>query len=82
MTSVPTASEEGSLVGRATLIGCGDVGPIHEPIDVYSELVRGTLAEADIRVAQCERVYSTRGALQVHSGGQHTRAHPALASVF
>ena len=33
------------------LLGCGDVGLIHEPISQYSELVRDTLAAADIRFA-------------------------------
>jgi hypothetical protein len=33
------------------LLGCGDVGPIHEPIGQYSEFVRSTLAGADIRFA-------------------------------
>ena len=42
------------------LLGCGDVGPIHEPMAQYSELVRDTLAGADIRFAQVERVYSDR----------------------
>ena len=64
------------------LLGCGDVGPIHEPVGRYSELVRGTLAGADIRFAQVERVYSERGALQPNSGGQHSRLSPAMASVF
>jgi hypothetical protein len=26
------------------LLGCGEVGPIHEPMAQYSELVRNTLA--------------------------------------
>jgi hypothetical protein len=26
------------------LLGCGDIGPIHEPMPPYSELVRGTPA--------------------------------------
>ena len=51
------------------LLGCGDVGPIHGPIEHYGSLVRDTLLAADIRFAQVERVYSTRGALQPHSGG-------------
>lgn len=50
------------------LLGCGDVGPIHEPMAQYSELVRDALAEADIRFAQVERVYSERGELQPHGG--------------
>ncbi len=64
------------------LYGVGDVGPIHEPMDAYSALARSTLAAADLRFGQCERVYSERGALQLHSGGAHSRVHPRLASVF
>ena len=64
------------------LYGVGDVGPIHEPIDAYSELAGPALAAADIRFAQCERVYSERGALQLHSGGAHSRVKPHMASVF
>jgi poly-gamma-glutamate synthesis protein (capsule biosynthesis protein) len=48
----------------------------------YSELVRPVLAQADIRFAQVERVYSERGSLQVHSGGSHSRVKPHMASVF
>lgn len=65
-----------------TLLGVGDVGPIHEPIGAYSELAKPILAEADIRFAQVERVYSERGALQVHSGGAHSRVKPHMAEVF
>jgi len=64
------------------LLGCGDVGPIHEPMDAYSVLAKPTLATADLRFAQVERVYSERGALQVHSGGAHSRVKPHMASVF
>src|SRR3954462_3207335 len=63
------------------LLGCGDVGPIHEPILQYSELVRETLAGADIRFAQVERVYSERGELQAH-GGAHGRLPPHMVSVI
>jgi poly-gamma-glutamate synthesis protein (capsule biosynthesis protein) len=66
----------------ATILGVGDVGPIHEPIARYSEHVRPVLSQADIRFAQCERVYSNRGALQLHSGGAHSRLAPGMASVF
>ena len=41
-----------------TLLGCGDVGPIHGPTEHYASLVRDTLLAADIRFAQVERVYS------------------------
>ena len=64
------------------LLGVGDVGPIHEPMDAYSTLARPALAAGDIRFGQCERVYSGRGALQLHSGGAHSRVKPQLATVF
>jgi poly-gamma-glutamate capsule biosynthesis protein CapA/YwtB (metallophosphatase superfamily) len=69
-------------MSTVTLIGCGDVGPLHEPVDRYSTLARPTLASADVRFAQVERVYSGRGALQVHSGGGHSRLPPHMAAVF
>ena len=65
-----------------TLLACGDVGPIHAPVEHYGSLVRDTLLAADIRFAQVERVYSTRGTLQPHSGGGHSRLPPAMASIF
>jgi poly-gamma-glutamate synthesis protein (capsule biosynthesis protein) len=64
------------------LMACGDVGPVHEPMAAYSELARPVLAEADLRFAQVERVYSDRGSLQVHSGGAHSRVKPHFASIF
>jgi len=67
---------------NVTILAVGDVGPLHEPIARYSELVRPVLAQSDIRFAQCERVYSERGTLQFHSGGEHTRLKPHMASVF
>ena len=69
------------MSGEVVLLGCGDVGPIHQPIAQYSELVRDTLAAADIRFAQVERVYSERGELQPH-GGAHGRLPPHMASVI
>ena len=38
------------------LLGTGDVGPVHEPLDRYTEPVRPTLAAAHIRFGQCERL--------------------------
>src|SRR5215203_5075757 len=67
---------------RLVLLACGDVGPIHEPIERYSELARETLHTADLRFGQVERVYTERGSFQVHSGGEHTRVKPQLASIF
>jgi len=70
------------MAGVVTLLGCGDVGPIHEPVDAFCELAQPTLAAAELRFAQVERVYSERGALQVHSGDSHSRVKPHMASVF
>jgi poly-gamma-glutamate synthesis protein (capsule biosynthesis protein) len=67
---------------QVTLLACGDVGPIHEPVAPYAELAKETLAGADIRFGQCERVYSERGQLQLHSGGSHSRLKPHMAEVF
>lgn len=64
------------------LMGVGDVGPILEPVDALGVLAQPALASADIRFGQCERVYSERGALQLHSGGAHSRVKPHLASIF
>ena len=64
------------------LLGCGDVGPIHEPMDIYSTLARPTLGAGDIRFAQVERVYSLRGTQQLHAGVGHSRLNPAMMSVF
>jgi len=64
------------------LMGVGDVGPIHEPMDVYGTLVKSTLATADIRFAQCERVYSERGELQLHSGVHERPLKAHMSSVF
>src|ERR1051325_10712396 len=69
------------MAQELVLMGCGDVGPIHQPITQYSELVGGPLASADIRFAQVERVYSERGELQPH-GGAHGRLPPHMASVI
>ena len=43
------------------LMGVGDIGPVHEPVENYGTLVKSTLATADIRFAQCERNYSEKG---------------------
>ncbi len=64
------------------LMGCGDIGPVHEPVDGYSTLARATLATADIRFAQIERVYSDRGAQQLHAGVTHSRVPPHTASLI
>jgi hypothetical protein len=65
-----------------SFLGVGDVGPIHEPIDTYAELVSEILLAGDIRFAQCERTYSERGSLQVGSNGHNSRQPPHMASIF
>ena len=69
-------------MSNLVILGCGDVGPIHGPVSKYAALAKPTLATADIRLAQVERVYSARGSLQVHSGGGHSRVAPEMASIF
>jgi poly-gamma-glutamate synthesis protein (capsule biosynthesis protein) len=68
--------------GIVTLLGVGDVGPVHEPAEAFCTLAKPTLAQADLRFAQVERVYSDRGSLQVHSGGGHSRVKPHMARIF
>jgi hypothetical protein len=70
------------MADEVVLLGCGDVGPIHEPMERYSELVRDALAGADIRFAQVERTYSEGGELRAGSGGAHGRLPPRMASVI
>ena len=63
------------------LLGCGDIGPFHEPMEIYGTLARPTLATGDIRFGQCERVYSERGSRQLHAGS-FERLKPHMASIF
>ena len=42
------------MAQSVTLLGCGDVGPIHGPIEHYGSLVRDALLAADIRFAQVD----------------------------
>jgi poly-gamma-glutamate synthesis protein (capsule biosynthesis protein) len=67
---------------RLVLLACGDVGPVHEPMESYSALARDTLRTGDLRFAQVERVYSELGSYQLHSAGEHSRVKPSLASIF
>ena len=48
--------------GRVTLMAVGDVGPIYEPVEPLVELAVPVLRQGDLRLAQCERVYSEEGA--------------------
>ena len=68
------------------LMGVGEIGATDGPMEPYSALVRPTLATADVRFVQCERLYSERGTLQLGSGvnpsNESKRAHPKQASVY
>lgn len=68
--------------GRVTLLGCGDVGPYYEPEPGYLSLCKSTLESGDIRFAHCEKIFSTRGYLQVHGDGHYSRQDPARAKIF
>src|SRR5690349_8138969 len=63
----------------------GDRGPTEEPSEQFAELIAPTLAQADIRFAQCERSYSERGRAPEFifgPGGQHSRLAPPLAGAW
>jgi poly-gamma-glutamate synthesis protein (capsule biosynthesis protein) len=68
--------------GQVVVMGCGDVGPYHEPVDVYPVLAKPTLAAADLRFAHAEKVYSDRGVMQTHSDGHYTRQPPRFAALL
>ena len=78
-------------MGTLTFLGAGDCGPVHGPddgfpIERYTELVRPTLAAADVRLGNCERQYSLRGSYSSnsHQGWDHShgRLHPEMARIF
>jgi poly-gamma-glutamate synthesis protein (capsule biosynthesis protein) len=68
-----------------SFLGTGDCGPVHGPedgfpIERYSELVRPTLQSVDLRFANCERQYSSRG--RASETAPHGRQPPAMAQIF
>ncbi|MCC6535840.1 MAG: CapA family protein [Burkholderiales bacterium] len=68
-----------------TLMAVGDIGPVYEPADQYAELVAPVLAQADVRLGQCERTYSQRGHKPNYDNGpsgNHSRLHPRMASLW
>ena len=72
-----------------TLLAGGDIGPRYEPTDQFAELVLPVLRQADLRFAQCERVYSERAWVPPDPGqpsgshGERVRAHhPRFASIW
>ena len=67
--------------GNLTLLGCGDVGPIHEPMEQYTSFIKPVLAQTDVRVAQCGRLYTTRGVREPF-GRPQSRFTPRMARIF
>jgi poly-gamma-glutamate synthesis protein (capsule biosynthesis protein) len=70
---------------EVSFIGTGDCGPVHGPkdgfpVERYTELVRPTLAKVDLRFANCERQYSSRGT--VSERAPHGRQPPEMAKIF
>src|SRR5690242_18026561 len=68
-----------------TLLAGGDIGPTIEPQEPLAELIMPTLKQADLRFAQCERVYSEKGGspqVLYGSKGLHTRLPPRMASIW
>jgi hypothetical protein len=63
------------------ILGFGDTGPYFEPVHDYLKYVEPLLVAADIRIAQCERVYTRLGERQV-TGSDSTRLSPEKAAVF
>jgi poly-gamma-glutamate capsule biosynthesis protein CapA/YwtB (metallophosphatase superfamily) len=79
--ATPTTKSASEVV----FLGTGDCGPVHGPadgfpIERYTELVRPTLAAADLRFGNCERQYSARGT--VSERAPHGRQPPSMAKIF
>ena len=66
----------------ARVLCCGDVGPLTLGDGTLAEPIEPFLREADIRFAQCERIYSLCGTLASNSNAVHARCAPELAQVF
>ena len=63
----------------------GDIGPVYEPTEQFAELIAPVLQQADLRLGQCERIYSERGwepQFNLGPRGQHTRLPAHMAGVF
>lgn len=67
---------------RLVVLGVGDVGPYYEPVPDYRRVFQSVLETGDVRFAHCEKVFSTRGALQVHGDGHYSRQDPGRARIF
>jgi len=74
-------------VSEITFLGTGDCGPCGPttadfPIERYSELIRPTMAAADLRFANCERQYSARPIAAGVSTSDHGCQPPEMAKIF
>ena len=67
--------------GSIVLLGCGDVGPCHEPVESFCTLARPVFATADLRFAQCERMCTDKGSLQPR-GSPTGRTKPHMDSLY
>ena len=68
-----------------TLMAGGDIGPTFEPTEQFADLISPVLQQADLRLGQCERIYSERGAdpqFALGTSGQHSHLHPRMAGVW
>jgi len=69
-----------------TLLAGGDIGPVYEPTEQFSELIAPVLRQADLRFGQCERTYSKRGSDPQFTYGpgasQHSRLDPRMAEIW
>lgn len=68
-----------------TLLIGGDCGPVHGPrdgfpLERYTELIRPTLAAADLRFVNCMRTYSSRGT--DHELAPQVKQSPEMARIF
>src|SRR5262245_61204472 len=78
-------NRSGRMAQEVSFIGTGDCGPVHGPADGfpverYTELVRPVLAQVDLRFANCERQYSSRGT--GNALAPHGRQPPEMAKIF
>ena len=68
--------------GRFTLAAVGDCSTGLEPPEALFAHVMTPLKSADLRFAQCERLYSERGSFQQQGMAPHVRQHPRMAEAF
>ncbi len=67
---------------KVSLMAVGDTAPWVEPPESIFERAKATLSTADIRFAQVERTFSTRGSYQEFSLSPHTRVPPHLVQAY